>query len=306
MKSLITGIGGFVGPYLARHLLSKKHEVIGIEREPKASVDGCRVFACDVLDREGVSRIIMNEKPDFIFHLAAISSVSQSLRNPELANRINIDGIRNILDAVSAHCPGSAVLVVSTAHVYGIPKRLPLDEGHPANPVSDYGKSRLAQENLALSYFRKGGLKVVVSRSFNHTGPGQPAGFICSDFARQIAGIERGNEPVMKVGNLAAERDFSDVRDIVRAYSLALEKCSPGEVYNICSGKSYSGKHILGLMLSMSDKKISVVEDRIAKKGDIPVLVGDNSKFVAATGWHPEIPFETTIRDVLEYWRGKV
>jgi len=305
MISLITGIGGFVGPHLARHLIEAGHEVVGIERSQR-DVPGCRVVSCDILDMKHVDMVVEQSRPDFVFNLAAVNSVGESMKDPEITRNVNIDGARNVLDSMLRHCPDASVLMVSTAHVYGIPSMLPISESHPLNPISPYASSRAEQEALAVEYFRKHGLKIVVSRSFNHTGPGQAPGFICSDFARQIADIENGSEPVMKVGNLSSRRDFTDVRDIVRAYLLALEKCRAGEVYNVCSGRAYSAKDILGMLLGMTDKKISVVEDKTARKGDIPVLVGNNSKFVNATGWHPDIPFEKTLRDLLDDWRKKV
>ncbi len=304
MNSLVTGIGGFVGCYLADYLIQKGHKVSGIERRPKAKVEGAAVFSCDVLDREKVFSIVKNSNPDLIFHLAATSSVEQSMKDEKLAEMINVEGTRNLLDSAVKHAPDAFVLVVSTAHVYGIPKSTPISESHPLNPVSAYGWTRVEQEKLAAEFFKKHKLRTVVSRSFNHTGPRQPVGFICSDFAKQIAAIEKGAKPEMKVGNLSAKRDFTDVRDVVKAYLLALQKCKPGEIYNVCSGNSYSAREILDTLLSMTKSRIKVIEDKSAKKGDIPTLAGDNSKFRKATGWKPEIPFEKTLSDVLDYWRN--
>ena len=305
MISLVTGIGGFVGPYLAEHLLSSAHEVFGIERNPKSKVVGCRVFACDVLDSAKVSGIVKSCRPDFVFHLAAVSSVGKSFEEPEFTMRVDVEGTKNVLEAVSQHSPKAVVLVVSSAHVYGIPKQLPISETQGINPISRYAKSKVEKEKEALGYFRSRGLKVIISRSFNHVGPGQPPGFICSDFAKQIADIEKGAEPIIKVGNLSARRDFTDVRDIVKAYSLSLQRCTPGEIYNVCSGRAYSARQVLDMLLKMSDKKIKVIEDKSAKKGDIPSMLGDSSKFVKATGWKPEIQFEKTLGDVLDYWRSR-
>ncbi len=305
MISLVTGVGGFVGPYLAEHLVAGGHKVFGIERNPKAKVAGCRVFACDVLDSAKVSGIVKSCSPDFVFHLAAVSSVGKSFEDPELTMKVDVDGTKNVLEAVSQHSPEATVLVVSSAHVYGIPEKLPLSETHSLNPLSPYARSKVEKEKTALGYFRRKGLKVIISRSFNHIGPGQPEGFICSDFAKQIAAIEKGAEPVIKVGNLSAKRDFTDVRDIVKAYGLAVQKCAPGEIYNVCSGRAYSAREVLSLLLGMSGKKIKVIEDKSAKKGDIPAMAGDNSKFTAATGWKPGIPFEETLGDVLGWWRSR-
>ncbi len=302
MKSLVTGIGGFVGPHLARHLLLNGHDVSGIERSPKA-VRGCRIFSCDILDKPKVDDAVKKSRPDFVFHLAAMSSVSESYKDPQLTARVNIEGTKNLLESVMEYSPNASVLVVSTAHVYGIPKVFPIPETHELNPISPYAKTRVDQEKVALDFFRNRGLKVVISRSFNHTGPGQPRGFICSDFAKQIVDIENGAEPVMKVGSLSSKRDFTDVRDVVKAYLYAVKECAPGNIYNICSGNAYSSGEILELLLEMTDRKIEVIEDKTPRKGDIHVLVGDNSKFVKATGWHPTIPFKKTLKDILDYWR---
>lgn len=302
MISLVTGVGGFVGPYLAAHLNSAGHKVFGIERHPR-QVPGCEIIKCDVTDLADLDSGVRDVRPDFVFHLAAVSSVSATAQDPDSANRVNVGGTKNLLSSVQRHSPKAYVLVVSTAHVYGIPVRLPISESHPAKPVSAYGRSRLGQEEVA-AYFARAGLRVIISRSFNHTGPGQPPGFVCSDFARQVAAIEKGAEPVMKVGDLSSRRDFTDVRDVVQAYLLALQKCSPG-IYNVCSGKAYSGREILDIFLQMSGRKIRVAESRPEREGDIPALVGDNSKFVAATGWSPSIPFRQTLSEVLDYWRGR-
>ncbi len=302
MISLITGIGGFVGPHLAKHLLENGHEVIGLERNPR-KIDGCKVFACDILDGKKVDEIIGKSKPDFVFHLAAVTSVSESIKNPVLTMKVNVDGARNVLESALKFVPNASVLIVSSAHVYGIPKSLPIDEAHPINPISPYAKSRVEEEKMAVDFCRVKGLKIVVSRSFNHTGPGQPAGFVCSDFAKQIAEIEAGSKPVIKVGSLSSERDFTDVRDIVRAYLYAVKECTPGNVYNICSGKGYGAGQILDMLLNETEKRIEVVENRSMKQGDIPVLVGNNTKFVETTGWNPKIPFKKTLKDLLDYWR---
>ncbi len=302
MISLITGIGGFVGPHLASHLLESGHEVVGIERSLKR-IDGCRIFSCDILDRKKVDEVIEKVKPDFVFHLAAVTSVAESVKNPELTMRVNVEGTKNILSSTLKFNPNASVLVVSSAHVYGIPEFLPITEIHPLNPISPYAKSRVEEEKMAIDFCRKKGLKIVVSRSFNHTGPGQPQGFVCSDIAKQIALVEAGAKPVINVGSLSSERDFTDVRDVVRAYLYAVRECTPGNIYNICSGRGYSAKQILDMLLEMTDKRIGFVENSALKQGDIPVLIGDNSKFVGATGWHPKIAFNKTLRDLLDYWR---
>ncbi len=305
MKAFITGVSGFVGPYLARHLARNGFEVFGIDRSGDKQVDGCIVEACDVTDAAAVSAIIKRIKPGMIFHLAGQSSVSLSWKEPELTKTVHVAGTKNVLDAVVAANLKPKVLIVSSAEVYGIPKSIPITESHPVHAVTPYGESRVEQEKLALGYFKKKGVQLVISRSFNQTGPGQPSAFVCSDFARQVAEAEKGLRKEIVVGNLEIKRDFTDVRDAVAAYLLALQKGKPGEVYNICSGNSYSIKSILDALLSFSSAKSVKILKVAAKKRrhDIPELVGDNSKFRQATGWQPKIPIEKTLKEILEYWR---
>ncbi len=299
MKALITGVNGFVGPYLKKHLLENNIEVIGTDISSGNEVDS----VSDLLDNERIMKLVENSKPDFIFHLAAQSSVKLSWQKPELTRNVNVNGTRNLLDAVKKFVPESRVLVVSSADIYGVPKEFPIKEGNKLNPVSPYGESRLEQEKLALGY----GLNVIISRSFSHTGPGQSPVFVCSDFAKQIAEIEKGKEPVIKVGNLNVKRDFTDVRDIIRAYLMCLKKCDIGEAYNICSGRVYSIREILDILLKFTDKDIKIKEDKGKKrKKDILVMDADNSKFVSKTGWKAEIPFEETLKGLLDYWRGEL
>jgi GDP-4-dehydro-6-deoxy-D-mannose reductase len=299
MKALITGINGFVGPYLKEHLLDKKIEINGTDVSNGVDVD----FVIDLLDKQAVYDLVCDVKPDFIFHLAAQSSVKLSFTEPKLTREVNVTGTKNLLDAVKVIVPDSKILVISSADVYGVPDKIPLIENFELNPVSPYGDSRLEQEKLALGY----GLNLVISRSFIHTGPGQKPLFVCSDFAKQIVEIENGKENVISVGNIDVRRDFTDVRDIVKAYLLALEKCDFNNVYNICSGKIYSIKDILDILLNMADEHIEVRVDQSKLRGnDIMVLAGDNTKFVNATGWKPEIPIEQTLKDLLDYWRNEL
>ena len=182
---------------------------------------------------------------------------------------------------------------------------LPIRETNPLRPLSPYAVSKVAQDMLAYQYFMSYGTDVVITRGFNHEGPRRGPVFVASDFAKQIADIERGlKTPVIHVGNLEARRDFTDVRDMVRAYWLALEKCEPGEVYNICSGTAWSIQKVLDHLLSLTKAKIEVRQDPARlRPSDVPILLGDNSKFVKATGWQPTIPFEQTLKDMLEFWR---
>ena len=301
MKAFITGISGFVGKYLAKYLLDKGFEVYGIDKR-KEQIKGCKVESCDVLNKEKLAGVINKTMPDFIFHLAALSSVKQSFSNPEATKKVSVEGTRNLLEAVIAAniCP--RILIVSSFQVYGNTEKLPIKETNELLPVSPYGKARVEQEKLCREYFKK--LKIIIVRSINHTGPGQSTEFVWPSFAKQIAEIEKGKEDELKVGNLDVERDFLDVRDVVKAYSLAVERCAPGEIYNVCSGKKYNLGKMLDVLKSQSEKEVKVVVDKERiRKTDVPALYGDNSKFAKATGWKPEIAFEQTLRDILDYWR---
>ncbi len=306
MKAFITGIGGFVGKYLAEHLLANGFKVYGIDRQ-ESSIKECSIEACDILDKEKLSAVVERLKPDAIFHLAALSSVSKSFEAAKETKRVNVEGTRNLLDAVAAAKISPIILVVSSLQIYGKPDRLPIREDASLRPASPYAESKAEQERLCREYGDKKKLKIIISRSFNHTGPGQSADFVWPSFAKQIAEIEAGKRKELNVGNLDVERDFSDVRDIVKAYLLAIKKCKPGEIYNICSGKAYNIGKMLDVMKSYSTAKVKVVVDSSrVRKEDVPVLYGDNSKFAKATGWKPEIPFEKTLKDILEYWRKQV
>jgi len=308
MKSLITGISGFVGPHLAEHLLNNKHEVFGVDITKK-KIENVISYQTDILDREGLFSVINEIRPDYVFHLAAQSSVKKSFEQPELTRKINVEGTKNLLDSILNAKISPTALIVSSAQIYGIPKRIPITEQHPLNPQSPYAKSRLEQEKLTLEYSKEHNMKIVIARSFNHTGPGQSEEFVCSDFAKQIVEIEKGlRKPLIKVGNLEAKRDFTDVRDIVKGYLLALEKGKVGERYNLCSGKAYSIEEILYMLIKESEcKDIKVRKDpKKMRHSDIPILLGDNSKFRKQTGWKPKIQIEQTLSDILEYWRKQI
>ena len=313
MKVLITGIEGFVGPYLADLLLKKGHEVYGsffteIRKDNSYPIPTANVkkIHLDVTDKSETERVIKEICPEEIYHLAGFSSVKQSWDNPELCWKINVEGTKNLLDAVLAAGISPRILIVSSAEVYGTPRYLPIDEKHPLNPDNPYAKSRVAQEKLALEYVKKG-IDAVIVRSFNHTGPGQLPVFVCSDFAHQITRIEKGlQEPVIKVGDLTVKRDFTDVRDIVRAYALALEKCDSGEIYNVCSETAYSIKEILDILLLSykNHDKISIIKDheRI-RETEIMILSGSRDKFTQKTDWRPEILFKNTLREIDGWWK---
>jgi len=303
MRALVTGVTGFVGPYLVDELVNSGYEVFGLDRAGK-DVKNCRVFECDILDKEKLFSIISEVSPDAVFHLAGQSSVPKSFEIPELTMEINVGGTRNLLDAVVKAKIMPKVLVVSSSQVYGKSNKEVLNESSPLRPESPYAESRVKQEEAAFGYFKKHKLPIIVSRSFNHTGPGQPPDFVCPDFARQIVKIERGEkEPVIFVGNTSSRIDFSDVRDVVKAYVLLAEKGEAGEIYHVCSGKGHSIKQVLGLLCSMSDAAISIKKDpKKFRKQDI--MVGDNSR-IRQLGWQSRIGFEQTLKDIIDYWRAQ-
>jgi GDP-4-dehydro-6-deoxy-D-mannose reductase len=317
MKVMITGITGFAGSHLVEYLLTLEGlELYGIRRWRSRTehivhlADTIVMEECDLRDSTSVVRIIEKIKPDRIFHLAAQSFVPTSWHAPGESLTTNIVGTLHIFEAVRQTGIDPIIQVACSSEEYGLvlPEELPIKETNPLRPLSPYAVSKVGTDMLAYQYFKSYGLKTIRTRGFNHTGPRRGDVFVCSTFAKQIAEIEAGRkEPVLLVGNLEARRDFTDVRDMVRAYWLATEHCEPGEAYNICSGAAHKIDEVLKMLLSMTDTKIEVRRDPSrVRPSDVPVLLGDNTKFVKATGWAPSIAFEQTLRGILEYWRERV
>lgn len=316
MRVLITGITGFVGSHLAEFLLEEGCEVYGTYRwrSLMSNIEHLRerihLVECDIRDAVSVKRVINEVMPEGLFHLAAQSFVPTSFHAPAETLFTNIIGQVNILEAVREIKPSCKVHIAGSSEEYGFvqPEEIPIKETNPLRPLSPYGVSKVAQDLLGWQYYKAYGLHVVRTRAFNHTGPRRGEVFVCSNFAKQIVEIETGRrEPVIKVGNLEAKRDFTDVRDVVRAYWLALGKGEPGEVYNICSGKAWAIKEVLDILLSYTDVEARVEQDPSRMRpADVPLLVGDYSKFHKATGWEPRIPFEQTLKDLLDYWRERM
>ena len=304
-RCLITGVSGFVGRYLAEFLREKGYEVYGFDRTG-AVIPGATVQKVDLLQKEAVADFVQQVKPDFIFHLAAQSSVKKSWDDPAATMAVNVEGTRNLFQAViSAKIDQSCItLVVSSAEIYGIPASVPITENHPLHPTNPYGESRLEQEKLIQEYREKWNLAIILCRSFPHTGPGQATDFVCSNFAFQIAQIEAGNqESVLRVGNLDAERDFTDVRDVVNAYYLLSAKGKQG-TYNVCSGKVMSIASILKSLLQRSTVAITVEQEASRMRpSDIPILLGDNTLLRKTVAWEPSILFTQTLTELLDYWR---
>lgn len=305
MKALVTGVNGFVGGHLSNFLIKEGFEVFGADRID-TKITGLTFFKVDITNKREVFNLIKESNPDLIFHLAAISSVKACIENPQLTKNVNITGTENLLLSCIENNINPKVLIPSSAHVYGIPKYTPIDETHPVNPVNEYGKSKLEQEKASLKLFKEYNLNIIISRSFNHIGTNQPTGFVCSDFAKQVAEIEKGLiKPEIHVGNLSPIRDFSDVRDIIRAYLLLLEKGKPGEIYNIGSGVGYTIKEVLDKLIAKLTSKINIIEDKsLFRKSEIPTLIANNKKFVDLTGWKPTFTLDKSLTDILNYWRS--
>ncbi len=301
MKTLITGIGGFVGPYLQRTLESVGHEVFGLERTKKNETKN--IFCGDILDPVFVQNTVKQVNPDYIIHLAGFSAVKKSFDESDLCHQINVEGTRNLLDNCLKLKQPPKVLIITSAEVYGVPEFFPITENHPLKPINPYGKSRLNQEKLTENY--QNYLNIVITRSFNHTGPGQTPTFVVPNFVKQIVEIEKGyEEPIIYTGNLEAIRDFSDVRDIVKAYILALEKGINGKKYNICSGNGQKISSILNKLLELSKQNIQIKTDpKRLRPSDTPKLIGSHEKFTKRSGWKPQISFEQTLVDMLDWWR---
>lgn len=310
-KALVTGISGFVGSHMAEYLLQQKVEVIGTIRQRsrmdhiKHLLQHIELVECELRDPFSVENLIRETKPDLIFHLAAQSFVPTSWNSPMDTIHNNISGQVNILEAVRLLNLDCKIQVACSSEEYGHvePHEVPIKETNPLRPLSPYAVSKVAQDYLGYQYYKSYGLHIVPTRTFNHTGPRRGENFVTSNFAKQIAEIESGKKPpVLYVGNLQAKRDFTDVRDVVRAYWLALEKGEPGVTYNIASGKCCTIQEMLNNLLSYSKINIEINQDPSRlRPSDVEILLGDYTKFHRQTGWKPEIPFEQTMKDLLDY-----
>ncbi|MDD5687453.1 MAG: GDP-mannose 4,6-dehydratase [Elusimicrobia bacterium] len=316
MRVLITGITGFAGSHLAEFLLSKNYEVHGIERwrSDTANIELFKnkvvLHECDIRDFHSVSSVMEKVKPEKIFHLAAQSFVPSSWGAPSETISTNVIGELNIFEAVRELKINPWIQIACSSEEYGMvhENEVPIKETNPLRPLSPYAVSKVAQDLLGYQYNQSYKLNIVRTRAFNHEGPRRGEVFVTSNFAKQIADIEKKkNPPVIYVGNLEARRDYTDVRDTVRAYWLATEKCIAGEVYNICSGRDWKIKDMLSYLLSLSKVKVEIKQDPARMRpSDVQILLGDNTKFVKQTGWKIEIPFEKTLEDLLNYWRERV
>jgi GDP-4-dehydro-6-deoxy-D-mannose reductase len=301
-RVLITGSNGFVGGYLSEALQKAGCQVFGMGLEQTDAIGLAGFYILDITQADQVEAMVKEVTPDLIFHLAGISSVGLSYKEPELTHEVNVGGTQNLLEAVRRHSPACRTVIISSAEVYA-PKATPVAETDALDPHSSpYAASRVGQEGL-LSIFAD--LDIVVSRSFNHIGPRQTDAFVSASFAKQVAEILLGLRPTeIEVGNLSAVRDFTDVRDMVTAYLLLAEQGKRGEVYNLGSGVGLSISELLDKLVAISGEVIEVkVSQERFRPVDNPVLIADVGKFKQLTQWQPQIGLAKTLTDMLEYWQ---
>lgn len=315
MRALITGMNGFAGSHLADLLLTQPGwELFGAGLGSRANIahleNRVTFLEGDLTDRRVAESLLEQTRPDRIYHLAGQAFPPASWQDPWATMEINVRAQVNLLTAAVQAQSSARILVIGSMEEYGRvePNEMPVTEATPLRPDSPYGVSKIAQDFLGLQYFLSHHLHIVRVRPSNHIGPRQSEQFVTANFARQIAEIEAGmREPVLRVGNLTAQRDFTDVRDMVRAYFLALERGQPGAVYNIGSERAVSIQHIVELLLRQSRVPIRVEQDPARlRPSDTPVMYCNASKFRARTGWQATIPLEQSLRDVLDYWRARV
>jgi GDP-4-dehydro-6-deoxy-D-mannose reductase len=312
LKIFITGATGFVGRHLINLLKSPDYKIFGTSFPEKPGPDDKKknIVYLDIRSEEEISEAVKNAKPDWVFHLAAVSNVRVSWEKRKETLETNLMGTFYLFEAVRRYTPQARVLFVSSSDVYGSlsPVKKALREEDTPHVTSPYAFTKVTGEILSKFYAQIEEMHIVIARSFPHTGPGQSPDFVCSDWACQIARIEKGlTEPAIKVGDVGVKRDFSDVRDVVRAYALLVQKGKRGEVYNVCSGRAVSLKEVLDILLSYSSQKIEVsVAPLKLRKVDIPILLGDNQKIKEQTSWKPRIPIKKSLYDLLEYWRNSL
>ena len=316
MRLLITGITGFVGSHMAEFALAHGAEVSGSMRwrSKTENIDHLRaritLVECDLRDLSSVRNLLEITEPTHVAHLAAQSFVAASWKAPAETLTTNIISQVNLLEAMRGLRISPRFLAVGSSEEYGLvhPDELPIKETNPLRPLSPYAVSKVTQDMMGYQYFKSYGLPIVRTRAFNHEGPRRGDVFVTSNFARQIVEIEAGiREPVIFVGDLKPKRDYSDVRDIVRGYWALLERGEPGEVYNLCSGKSWPIQHVLDFLLGQSRVKgIAVkIDPARLRPSDVMELEGDPGKIQRALGWKVEIPFEQTLTELLDYWRHR-
>lgn len=310
MRCLITGCEGFIGSHLADYLLAQGHQVDGMVYGDTGNIDHLRsriaVLKGDMNDGAWVRDVIDRTRPDVVFHLAAQSFVGVSWNDPEVTLRTNVLGSFHLLESIRKAGLDPTIIVVGSSSVFGPcdVSEMPLDEQREFRPTSMYATSKVAEEMLGYFYWRACGLRAIRVRPFNMTGP-RKLDDACSDFAKGIAEIERGQRQALEVGNLETVRDFTDGRDAVKALWMLIERGQPGEVYNLCSGQGYRMNDILQMYMRIAGHGVPyrAVPEKMRPYDD-PIYIGDNAK-LRALGWAPETPFERTLSDLLDYWRAR-
>lgn len=312
MKALIIGAAGFVGGYLADHLRKECGWSVCVTKMPQETcqIEDVEVYDLDILEKNNIQELFEKTAPDYIFHLAAQSSVAVSWKRPELTVDVNVKGCINVLEAAKELEKKPRILLIGSSEEYGpsLPEENPVTENQPLRPGNIYAATKACQGMLGSIYAKAYQMDVIMVRAFNHIGPKQAPLFVVSDFCKQVAEIEKGfKEPVMYVGNLSAKRDFTDVRDIVRAYSALVQKGTAGETYNVGSGHAIAIQDLLNNILKLSTKEIKVeVDQNKLRPVDVPIVEADVSKLTNDTGWERKYELESTLKDILEYWRGIV
>jgi len=297
VRSLVTGANGFVGTWLTAHLRQRGDDVVGIDHE------------VDITDGAALRAAVVAAAPEAIYHLAALAHVGESWINPDAVLQVNAVGTLHLLDAARA-CPSPPrVLLTSSSEVYGWvgEEQLPVTEETALAPVTPYAASKVAAEYLGVQAHLAHGLPVIRVRPFNHVGPGQSSTFVVPALAARIVEAARARTPSIPVGNLEARRDLTDVRDIVRAYRLLIESGTPGEVYNVCSGRDVAISEVADRLLHLAGAELKLTPDpELMRPVDVPVVRGDPAKLRAATGWEPQLDLDTTLSDVLQQWQERV
>jgi len=318
IKVLITGIAGFIGSHFTDFLLTKKNvKLYGIERKgaKTSNIDQTKrqldlYEECDIRNISSFKKTLAKIKPDFIIHLAALSAPLVSSKAPVDTAETNIIGQINLLEAVRELNIDPKIVIAGSCQEYGFVKKneIPIKESQALAPLNMYALTKMAQDLLGYQYHKSYGMKIIRTRPFHTTGPRRSKGFVCSSLARQIALIEKNKQkPVISVGNLNIKRDFTDVRDMVRAYWFIMQKGKAGEVYNISSGRAYSIRRILAILLALTEKRIKIkVDSERIRDNDVPLFVGDCSKLRKLTGWKSKIGLDETLEDLLNYWRKEV
>lgn len=313
MRALITGYGGFVGPHLAELLIRNDVETWGtLERNQTIKKSECQVVLreMDITVLSNVQEIIEESQPDFIFHLAAQSSVSQSWKEPQATVQVNVVGTINLLESIKIVAPEARTLIVGSGEEYGFADADtgPIHENIILNPQNPYAVSKLAAEQIAKQYYDAYKLPIYIVRSFNHIGPGQGLGFVVADFASQIAKMELGQiNPIMRVGNLHAKRDFTDCRDVVRAYWNVINYGKCGRPYNIASGSAIEIMTVLNKLIKLGNIAIEVISDPdLFRPIEVSSISGEITRISNEVGWRPEISLDQSLEDILNYWRRRI